>query len=185
MKTQEENILVIQLSDLHFDAEGRAEHITHASAIVKAALSEAPNHRNILFLVSGDVIDRSEVSGFDWATEFCKDLEQQVEKYGSDRKVLGFVLTPGNHDTVRPEDAESRLQIERALNSLRDGHSVGDTSKLDVTTLVRRQEHFFAFAQRVTRSIDQDGVERFYHTRDFPIGKSGVRFHIINSSWSC
>lgn len=185
VKLQEENILIIQLSDLHFDADGKSEQITHASAIVKAAFSEAPSHRNVLFLISGDVIDRSEVTGYEWAAEFCHDLKRQVEQYDGERNVLGFVLTPGNHDTIRSENPEAELQVERAISNLSSGKSAEEVSTIDVNLLVRRQVSFFSFAEKLIDSGLTVGSNRFYHTLDFSIGKSGVRFHVLNTSWSC
>ena len=111
------NLLVLQLSDLHFGNKNRyagqdpkqlGEAFHRASL---AAIEKSHVEATIQFvIVSGDLAETGEQQQFDQAREFLESLSGQIGIGPSQ-----FVFVPGNHDLSWPlcEIETSRQKLER------------------------------------------------------------------------
>jgi len=92
--------IILHLSDLHFSSKYRDPTQASQKLLMENLISsiyaiESQWRPNII-CVSGDIVDKSDVAGFDPALEWFQQLSKRLG-ISIDR----FLLCPGNHDGVR------------------------------------------------------------------------------------
>ena len=92
------DLTILHLSDLHFDNTG-AQPFKLYDALLNDVESQLKYSKNVVVIVTGDVIDQANYRCKDLAVHFFENLKSVVDSLKIDIKGIYFV--PGNHDKER------------------------------------------------------------------------------------
>jgi predicted MPP superfamily phosphohydrolase len=171
-------LLVLHLSDFHFDGGGANPIIYESEHVINAALGHAPGADACLIVATGDFINKGDVKGFEWAGVFLDDLRTYALKFNPDLIWLGEVLVPGNHDVHLPELPEDAFSHRSAIENLRE-LKVLDAECVPLAIALKAQSDYLAFDRGRTHKL---GTEKMWWTREFSVGESMIEILCINSS---
>lgn len=176
------NILILHLSDIHFEADrGKNKILERVGDIVAAIQRAAARASSCFIVVSGDIAFSGEVSQYDHAIEFVNEMKRILVAEASPIEV-NVVVVPGNHDCDFSNASGTREFILNHLGTA-DTESVNADIVREMTTV---QKHFFDFALRVEGppySVALDGAKRLFYLRRFDINGLIISFHCMNLAW--
>lgn len=72
-------LAIVQMSDLHITSEN--DYIVKSSRTLARASAQILNECDkAVFVVTGDIVDKGNVSNYQWAKKMFKDFQDEIEK---------------------------------------------------------------------------------------------------------
>ena len=102
------DLTILHLSDLHFDNTG-AQPFKLYDALLKDVEGQLKYSKNVIVVVTGDIINQANYKCKNFAVYFFKKLKSVVDSLNIDIKGIYFV--PGNHDKERSRATNTLSRI--------------------------------------------------------------------------
>jgi hypothetical protein len=191
------NIVIAQLSDIHFKEE-KNRVAGKEAAIAQAIQSLSATARVCFIVVSGDVAFSGQVAEYNLAYAFFMRIRELLLSQLPSLNVY-FVVVPGNHD------CDFRKENRLRTLTLKSGDQILEQLDPDDDSIVRAlvdvQDNFFTFLVRLendsTHSITDgadvnanatarpiaEGYERLFYAREFEVDGKRFRFNCYNTAW--
>lgn len=166
-------LAIIQMSDLHITSEN--DYIVKSSRTLARASAQILNEcDNAVFVVTGDIVDKGNVSNYQWAKKVFKDFQDEIGKEANIAK-WDYVIVPGNHDLDFSMDVPFRNMV------IKDTLEHGAVSRIEFEDeALKPQEAFWKFYSELTSC---EYPNRISYKKEFAINQhSSLEFHCYNTA---
>lgn len=166
---------ILHLSDLHISSVD--DFVVSNCDLIANAIRYYTNECNrCIIVITGDIIDKGNVSCYEIAKNFLLSLKTNLLK---ERIIsIDFVIVPGNHDIDFSTPQKIR---EMAINNLNKQDSLEPDNDELVNVALDPQSKFWSFLQDF---MVLESNERISYTRRFGLGNGGtLSFHCYNTAF--
>lgn len=166
-------LAIIQMSDLHITSEN--DYIVKSSRTLARASAQILNEcDNAVFVVTGDIVDKGNVSNYQWAKKVFKDFQNEIGKEANIAK-WDYVIVPGNHDLDFSMNVPFRNMV------IKDTLEHGAVSRIEFEDeALKPQEAFWNFYSELTSC---EYPNRVSYKKKFAINQhSSLEFHCYNTA---
>jgi Calcineurin-like phosphoesterase len=174
--TESRVILIIHISDIHFETDPLLLRAKMLSAAVSALTIEDPSH--IVFIASGDIAYHGKSEEYDIALEFFLALNDDIKKRTQIPTI--YLAVPGNHDCDFETEAKIRMiLVPHARASDVEAETV-------INALLQAQRSYLQFEQDLESISDRPLVVKSSQELSKVLvveDLADVEFLLINSSW--
>ena len=107
-----DDLTILHLSDLHIDSEGTkySKLLARLLSDIKKSKEESFADKNVVVVVTGDIIHMGNKSAISNAKRFFEDLKETLLE-----KIVGVYIVPGNHDKYRTEANKFLIPSYRSI----------------------------------------------------------------------
>lgn len=131
-------IAIIQMSDLHITSD-KDFIVQESTTLARAIASKINSCDKVVVVVTGDIIDKGNVSNYEHAKTMFKNFEEEIKKEAQ-LESWDYVIVPGNHDLDFSKKYDFRdIVLEKCLS----------TNKIDneahANELLKPQSKFWEF----------------------------------------
>lgn len=169
-------IAIIQISDIHLRGEN-ADVRARLERIPRTVSATQTDIKGVLVAVSGDVANTGAKSEYKTATEYLKNLIENLKAEFNGAEV-NLVCVPGNHDCDFSKAQGARNGL---IEHIRSGEEPGvDASIIEVCC--EPQNHYFAFAEGIS-TLPATHHSRLYSTYNFGLGDFNIAVSCFNTAW--
>lgn len=177
-------LLVLHLTDLHFDGEGDNRAITRYRELAAACCGSIPGLTHLLVVITGDLVEKGQAGGFEWARTMLSEFRDAAKAFSPLIESVDFVVVPGNHDTVRPAAEVEAFAWEKAREDLlRNPLAAPNATAASIR--VQHQEDFFSFESAMCGTLPRSGLARLSWKVNFDYPDIPVEVLCLNTSWMC
>lgn len=171
------DLTILHLSDLHFDNTG-AQPFKLYDALLNDVEVQLKYSKNVVVVVTGDIIDQAKYRCKDLAVHFFQKLKTVVDTLGIDIKGIYFV--PGNHDKERSHATEMLSRITGPFDKdyFDDFGKFFRKSFKNYTSLTKEIFHIFF------PNDSEDFSESTYGCNQLTIDDQPYIFVRFNTAWS-
>lgn len=144
-------VALIHFSDFHISSS-EDYVVTHVNQIASACRSLTNLCDKIFIIVTGDIIDKGNISAYSYAESALKSLKSELQQENSIADIQ-FLIVPGNHDNnYQYSDAIVRSAV---IKGIKNSDEVDE--KL-LTKCMESQQDFWNFYTRLTGETQQPVV---------------------------
>lgn len=166
-------LAIVQMSDLHITSEN--DYIVKSSITLARASAQILNECDkAVFVVTGDIVDKGNVSNYQWAKKMFKDFQDEIEK---EAKIANwdYIIVPGNHDLDFSMDVPFRNMV------IKDTLEHGAISRKEFEDeALKPQDAFWKFYSELTSC---EYSNRISYEKKISINQhSSLVFHCYNTA---
>lgn len=197
-----DDLTILHLSDLHIDSEGTKYSKLLASLLsdIKKSKEESFADKNVVVVVTGDIIHMGNKSAISNAKRFFEDLKETLLE-----KIVGVYIVPGNHDKYRTEANKFLIPSYRSIMDNKISYnnkniSIGDKVEFNLPfaeNFWRYQEEsykrsgYFDFVNFIYTDLFSEMEEtkqivtKTYGVQVLEVKGKKYCFVLLNTAWSC
>lgn len=170
------SVLIVQLGDIHVLSKEDPifERVSQISSCIASLAT--PSTDGLLFLLTGDYVQKGSEPEYDLAKNLVDEIVQKVE---SSVGLSSTVVTlPGNHDLDLAENQSAR---ERLI----DGFTLQDFAESSIVEgIAKPLSNYWAFAKSVEKGVENSWQpNQFFRREQLKFGKHAIQLQLINSAW--
>ena len=174
-------IQICHLSDIHFVEEKNAIE-DKKDAMCRAILEYAHRDEEILFLVSGDVVQSGYGKQYEKAMDFFLYIQDALKKQKNIQS--HFIFAPGNHDAIINEEDLDEKNRRKIVLSKKDSLEPKELQYYQ-EKMCEKQRNYFDFI----RSFDEESIIKIntgtslLEQYQINISKQDIFINVLNTSW--
>lgn len=109
-------VAIIQMSDLHITSE-KDFIVKESRTLARSIASKVNGCNKVIVVITGDIIDKGNVSNYEYAKTMLKNFETEIQKEAQ-LESWNYIIVPGNHDLDFKMDVPYRdMAMEKVLSS--------------------------------------------------------------------
>ena len=136
-------VAIIQMSDLHITSD-KDFIVKEAHTLARAVAAKVNGCNKVVLVITGDIIDKGNVSNYKYAKIMLKNFETEIQKEAQ-LESWNYIMVPGNHDLDFKMDVPYRdMAMEKVLST-----GVVQRNEFERDILMP-QKAFWAFYSEVT-----------------------------------
>ena len=166
-------IAILHLTDLHFRGSDNiiSNRVEKIHTALRLNLSDV---KKIYIVVTGDIVERGEESGYIYAKKFLLNLKDLFDQSLSNTEVK-FIIIPGNHDCNFEYDTTLRRNNIKSMNY----DTIGDEDNSVIDLCMEVQKDFWDFYSYFN---ELPSNKLFFQILD-EIDNKKICFNCFNTSW--
>lgn len=177
-------ILLLHLSDFHFDATGANPVLQRTKGIASAVRGNIPATDAIFILATGDFVDKGNAGAYKFAQTFFEDLYKELRLFADDDTKIFTLMVPGNHDVCRPDNSVEIFTWNEAASKLLVQNKSIQPQSVECMICLRLQDPYSELVKAVT-GADLEAEDRLFKVHRYEFESILLEFITVNSALLC